>query len=123
MEAEALVRAALFSQVERSEEHLRSLIENASDLIAIIGADGTFRYHSPSSERIVGYKPEELVGRSALDFLHPDDAPRLADAFLELLHGTAARVPHEGRFRHKDGSWRVLEGVGMHVRDAAGVGA
>ncbi len=120
MATAALERAALFRQVGRSEEHFRSLIENASDLIAIIGADGVFRYQSPSSERIVGYKPEDLVGRHVLDFMHPDDAAHTLQLFTSLLQGEGMRVAHQGRFRHKDGSWRVLEGVGTRVLDAAG---
>ena len=116
----ALERAALFQKVERSEEHFRSLIENASDLIAILSADGIFRYQSPSSERILGYAPEELVGRHVGAFLHPDDGAALLEHFTALTGGGAVRVSHEGRFRHKDGSWRVLEGVGTRVVDAAG---
>src|SRR5205085_10576041 len=109
MRAAARARATLFRQVERSEEHFRSLIENASDLTAVIGADGVFRYQSPSSERILGYKPEELVGRNVLEFLTPDDGVRLTGLVTSLLRGDKQRVPHEGRFRHKDGSWRFLE--------------
>jgi len=120
MAAAALARATLFRQVERSEEHFRSLIENASDLTAIIGADGVFRYQSPSSERILGYKPEELVGRNVLEFLATDDSVRLAELVMSLLRGDKQRVPHEGRFRHKDGSWRVLEGVATQVLDPSG---
>src|SRR6185369_5061351 len=120
MATAALARAALFRQVERSEEHFRSLIENASDLIAIIAPDGVFRYQSPSSERMIGYTPEELVGRNVLDFIHPEDAPRVMQLFSAVARGDMTRAPHEGRFRHKDGSWRVLEGVGTRVLDAAG---
>ncbi len=116
----ALARVALFGRVERSEEHFRSLIEHASDLIAILGPDGVFRYQSPSSERIIGRLPEELVGRRMGDFVHPDDAARLTQLFAELLDGHAVRRPTEARFRHADGSWRVLEGVGTRVLDATG---
>ncbi len=120
MAAAALARATLFRQVERSEEHFRSLIEHASDLTAIIGADGVFRYQSPSSERILGYTPEELVGRNVLEFLPPEDAVRLTELVASLLRGDTQRVPHEGGFRHKDGSWRILEGVGTQVLDPSG---
>src|SRR5262249_20344379 len=99
----------------------RSLIENASDLIAVLGPDGVFRYQSPSSERIVGYTPEELVGQNVLAFLHPDDLPPLQTLFAGLFGGGAVRAAHDGRFRHKDGSWRVLEGVGTRVVDPTGM--
>src|SRR5262249_62220048 len=67
----ALERAELSQRVERSESHFRSLIENASDLIAIVGPDWCFRYQSPSIERLLGYGPDELVGRPLWDGIHP----------------------------------------------------
>jgi GAF domain-containing protein len=69
----ALERAALFAKVERSEEHFRSLIENASDLIMIVGADWTLRYLSPSIERILGHSAAELLGLPVWEMAHPDD--------------------------------------------------
>ena len=55
------------------EQRFRSIIENASDMIAILDAEGTTLYESPSNERMLGYKPEELVGRNALELIHPED--------------------------------------------------
>jgi PAS domain S-box-containing protein len=113
----ALERAALFRKVERSEEHFRSLIENASDMIAIVGADWTFHYQSPSVARVLGYGPEELIGRPVWELIHPDDRFGLGMMLRAVLDGTGSR-PFEGRetrFRHVDGTWRVLEGVGTRM--------
>jgi len=107
----ALERAALFQKVEQSEEHFRSLIENASDLIAIIGADGVIRYESPASKHILGYDPSEVTGRAVSDFIHPDDLPGLRQMFREVREGLAPRAVWEGRFRHAGGAWRAIEGV------------
>ncbi|HLK10762.1 MAG TPA: response regulator [Candidatus Binatia bacterium] len=116
----ALERAFLFQRVERSEEHFRSLIENASDLIAIVGADGVFRYQSPASERILGYDPSELIGRPIHDIIHPDDLPALRENFQAVLDGLVPRGLREGRCRHRDGTWRVLEGVSTRMTGADG---
>src|SRR5215204_3829067 len=51
--------------VKESEERFRSLVQNASDIITILKADGTVRYISPALERVTGYKPEERVGTNA----------------------------------------------------------
>jgi PAS domain S-box-containing protein len=61
-QAEAAITAA--------EARWRSLIQNSSDLISILAADGTIRYHSQVLETILGYKPEERIGRSALELIH-----------------------------------------------------
>src|SRR5438067_10821289 len=71
----------------QGEERFRALIEHGADAIALLGADGAALFLSHSAEKLFGFTPRELVGRSALDLLHPDDAPRL----LALLADLAAR--------------------------------
>ena len=56
------------------EERFRALLENGSDVTALVGADGRFKYVSGPVRRILGRAPEELVGRSAFDLMHPEDA-------------------------------------------------
>jgi len=99
----------------QTEAHFRSLIENASDIITILEADGRIRYESPSLERILGYKPEELIGRSAFELIHPDDVARIQKIFTEGLTRPGRIESSEYRFRHKDGSWRVMEGIGKNL--------
>jgi PAS domain S-box-containing protein len=101
--------------LRRSEQHFRRLIENGQDNIVIIQPDGTMTYQSPSVHRILGYLPEELVGRTAWEFIHPDDAP-VVMAELGQVFTTPGLVRHaEYRFRHKDGSWRYLEAFGQTI--------
>ncbi len=93
-----------------SEEHFRALIENSSDLIAVLDAKGIMQFQSPSSQRILGYLPEELVGKSAFDFVHPADVASSQQTLATQMRGDwdSSRTI-ETRFRHKDGSWRTLE--------------
>lgn len=104
--------------LHRQDQRFRRMIEHSSDVITLLDRDGIVRYESPSITRLLGYGPEECIGKSAFDYLHPDDVP---GAFAALQRGLATGQPttHRVRFRHKNGSWVVLEAVGMLVHDDA----
>ena len=93
---------------------LQALLEHSSDVIALLDAAGTIRYTSPSVTRLLGYTPEELAGRNAFDLLHPDDLARCRALFSDLLDRRAEQATAVVRYRHKDGSWRELEGIGVN---------
>src|SRR5262249_31424795 len=69
------------------------------------------RYQSPSTHKILGYAPEELIGRNVYVYLHPDDIPRVEKGRQQILAHGGASEPTELRFRHKDGTWCDLEGI------------
>ena len=98
-----------------SEEQLRVLLENISDTVAIINADGTLRYLTRSSEKILGYKAEEVVGRSAFDFVHPDDLPNVVKIYERGIQIPGYSIEMEYRLAHKDGSWRSVEVVAQNL--------
>jgi phosphate/phosphite/phosphonate ABC transporter binding protein len=109
--------------LRRNEERFRSLIENGLDIITILEADGAIRYQSPSIERVLGYKPEELIGRTGFELIHPEDVWRIRTELDELIQTPGAVKYVEYRYRHKDGSWAVLEGVGKNLlQDSAVAG-
>ncbi len=95
--------------LRESEERFRALVQNASDIITVIDADGTVRYVSPAIERVLGYRPEEMIGNSAFDFLHPEDLEEARGIFAEILSEPGIHPPLEFRVAHKDGSWRYFE--------------
>ncbi len=99
----------------REREHLfYSLIQNSSDIITILKEDGTISYESPSLKRVLGYAPKELIGRNAFELIHPDDLQKTRDAFAEVMRTPDGPLSTQFRFRHKDGSWRVLESTGSN---------
>jgi PAS domain S-box-containing protein len=103
--------------LQHREEHFRSLIENTSDIIAILDAEGRISYLSPSTARILGYARHAVLGKPAFDFVHPDDldqAMLLFDKRLNLENGDS---PSQLRFRHQDGSYRTLETVSNNLMD------
>ena len=94
--------------IKESEERFRSLVQNTSDIITILEADGTVRYISPAVERVMGYKPEEQVGINAFSSVHPDDRDGALGIFAEVLKRPGLHPPLEFRVPLKDGSWRYL---------------
>lgn len=100
-----------------SEEHFRLLIENICEIISIIDAEGTIIYMSPSNEKFSGYKSEELVGRNSLEFIHPDDSPGVVQALTALVREPGSKGKVEYRIRHKDGSWRYVQAMGINLLD------
>ena len=96
------------------EDYFRVLTDNIADLIFIVGADGTHKYISASIEKILGYKVEERLGRSALENIHPDDQER-ARSLLQVLAGGGHVDRSQLRLRHKNGSWRLLDLHGTNL--------
>jgi PAS domain S-box-containing protein len=108
--------------LEKSEESFRALIENAVDLIVVVEPDGTGKYVSPSVERMLGFQPEEIVGRNIADFVHPDDLDAALGAIAASLQTPGvADQPSELRVRHKDGCFRTIEVIGNNLQDSPGV--
>jgi PAS domain S-box-containing protein len=101
--------------LQRSEQYFRSLIENASDVITILDADGNVRYDSPSVRRALGYAPGERVGRRIFELLHPDDLPTALNRFNRALRTDGMVGSIESRVRHRDGSWRVFEATASNL--------
>jgi PAS domain S-box-containing protein len=102
-------------ELQRKEELFRSLIENSSDAIVILNADGTVRYQSPSYIRVLGYLSEDEVGRSMFDNIHPDDMAKVSEDFARLLQDPSYTSHFEVRVRVKDGSWRTIEGTSRNL--------
>lgn len=73
LQAEVRERQVLTATLSESESKFRSLVHDSSDAIAIVKADGTVTYASPSSESVLGFSPQELEGKNVFDFIHPDD--------------------------------------------------
>ena len=101
--------------LRESEERYRTLVQYGSDIITILESDGTIRYESPAVERVLGYRPEEMVGTDTFDYVHPDDLEKVLETFLEGIATKRPTAVIELRFRHADGSWRYLEAIGVNL--------
>jgi diguanylate cyclase (GGDEF)-like protein/PAS domain S-box-containing protein len=104
--------------LRRSEEGFRDLVENISEVIFTIDQYGRVTYVSPVVEQIVGYSPEEVVGRSIASFIHPDDMPPI-ERFQALLSGTLQ--PSEFRIFAKSGETRWVRTSSRPILDGDSV--
>ncbi|MFA5059706.1 MAG: PAS domain S-box protein [Candidatus Omnitrophota bacterium] len=100
--------------LKRNEEYYRSLIENALDIITIVDEAGIIRYISASAFDALGYYPEDLIGKNAFDFIYYDDIPKMQLHLIQILKDPQALRLDTFRFRHRDGSWRILESKGQN---------
>jgi PAS domain S-box-containing protein len=103
----------------QSQERHRLVLEHTEDMISLLDGEGRIVYASPSHERLLGYRPDECVGRLALEFVSNADRPRLLRAIERGLSGQPS-APAVVRVRHKESGWRYLEGIGTVVRSAGG---
>ena len=109
-------RKAAEFELTRSEARFRLLADNASDIVTESGLDGRFRYVSPAVEAISGYTSEEVVGKQAVDFVHPDDRERVAREIAASI--TTPNSPQiEHRHIRKDGQVIWVESRPTLARD------
>ena len=106
-----------------SEERFRALVENGADGIVLVSADGTIMYAGPSTESILGWTPDEMVGMRQSELIHPDDLESALALMSGLLEAPGETVQTVFRSKHKDGSWRWIESVGTNLLDEPSVGA
>jgi PAS domain S-box-containing protein len=106
--------------LRRSEEKLRLITDNMSDMIRVIDLKGTNLYVSPSHEKGLGYRAPNRTGRSSFDIIHPEDVERTLDALAESLASDRTHGKVEYRVRHADGHYLWLETTADLLRDAEG---
>jgi len=96
-----------------SEERYRTLVENAYDLISEASSDGRWLYLSPNYKDVLGYEPDEIIGKSIFEkneTCHPDDLAGFKTEFTRMVN-TFSSSRGIFRLRHKNGEWRWFEGV------------
>ena len=106
--------------VVQSEQHFRALIENTSDWIWEVDERLRYVYASPKVRDLLGYSPEEVLGRTPFDLMPAEEALRVRAGIEELLRHPRPFQALENANLHKDGSLRILETSGVPIFDAAG---
>ena len=107
----------------QSEERFRAMIEHGADAVALIAPDGTLLFASHSTERLLGFTPVELVGRSSSERVHPDDIPRVQAALADIVTRPGTPLALALRWHHKDGAWRHIDAVAVNRLAEPAVGA
>jgi two-component system, sensor histidine kinase and response regulator len=108
--------------LRRSAERFQALTDQAFDLIVVTDADGVITYVNKAVERILGRRPEELVGTTVASWLHPADVAALETAIAAERETPGSVGEVDYRMRHDDGSWRWLETSGTNLVDEPAVG-
>ncbi len=128
---QAALRAAEEENAERhraetalrlSEQRFRSLVQHATDVVAVLDTTGAATYLSPSAQPLLGHPAERFSGLAFVDLLHPDDRGRLRESFARALSQPGHHPPVEFRVRSARGTWRWLEARATNLLDNPAVG-
>ncbi|MDB5267560.1 MAG: hypothetical protein JWP58_600 [Hymenobacter sp.] len=104
-------------QAHKQELQHRAIVEYGFDMVGLVDEQGVYTYVGGATERILGYRPEEMVGHSGFEFFHPDDLAMGEACFALLATQEDVSIPNF-RFRTASGEWRWLEtSVNSHIQD------
>jgi PAS domain S-box-containing protein len=117
------VRKRVEEALRGSEEHFRTLIQNSSDIIMVLEKNGSIRYVSPSVQHILGYRQQEITGKNVVNFVHPEDQPRITEIFNQEVQHSEKVGRIELRVAHSNNSWHYFESVSNNLLTDTSVGA
>lgn len=100
--------------LEKKEKHLRLITDNTIDIVTRCNFKGIYQYISPSSSKILGYEPHELLGKNALDFVHPDDIQSLKESFIKARDNNDSNEI-EYRYKKASGTYIWIQTVGKPI--------
>jgi PAS domain S-box-containing protein len=102
--------------LRQSEARLAALMQNANDAVTVTDEHGTFSYVSPSVARLFYYSPQQMLGKSIRDYIHPDDQARITDEYRSFVDRPVnAMRTFRYRFRRADGTWADVESVATNL--------
>jgi PAS domain S-box-containing protein len=113
-------RKTVEASLRSSEERLRNLVEVSSDWVWEVDNNGVYTYASAKVKDILGYLPEEVIGKTPFDLMPPEEAARVGEEFSKIAAERAPIRNMENINRHKDGRIVVLETTGVALFDAQG---
>ena len=103
-----------------SEQRFRSLVETTSDWVWEVDQNGFYRYISPKVKELLGYEPEEVIGKKPFDFMTLDETEQVAELFRNIIKSRKPFTRLENTNVHKDGRLVVLETSGVPIFDKDG---
>jgi two-component system sensor histidine kinase/response regulator len=112
----------LLNSAKKQSARFRSLVHNSRDLITVVDEHSIALYQSPSSTRVLGYPPRDVIGTKLTDLLHPNDKGRVVEAFAGIYGRPGETAALTFRLRHCDGTWVSMEGTVLNLVDDRTVG-
>jgi diguanylate cyclase (GGDEF)-like protein/PAS domain S-box-containing protein len=113
VEAEEALRA--------TDARFRAIADHANDLVTITDGAGSLSYVSRSVTHLLGWSPDELVGKPSTYLMHPEDQAA-SQVIADYLAGEVEPRPVEHRIRHRDGTWRVFESITTDLTHEPNIG-
>lgn len=92
--------------LRENELKFRQIVENANDIIYMLTPEGTFSYVSPNWAAMLGYNPDDVMGKHFAPGIHPSDRQKCLKKFQQLVEDNRSIAGLEYRVHHQDGSWR-----------------
>ena len=108
-------------QLLESEKRYRGLVETTSDLVWAMDQNCVYTYCSPQIRDLLGYEPAEVLGRSPVEFMPPDEAERVGKILANIFKNKLPMTRFENTNLHKDGRQVILETNGTPILDRKGV--
>lgn len=102
-------------------ERHKLFLEHSAAIVTVVDRDGTITYQSPTIDRILGYDPDQLIGETALEYIHPDDTDRVVESFQTAIENPESEHTVEYRFKRADGSWAWLHSIGISYLGASDI--
>lgn len=102
--------------LEASEKRFKALVQDGSDLIAILDNNGNYSYVSPTSKSVLGIEDSALINRNILSFIHEEDKKLFAGSLLHIKPGQHVKIPPL-RFKDEDGNYRWIETIITDMSD------
>jgi PAS domain S-box-containing protein len=115
LHVETTSQVLLATKLRQAQAQSSALSENPVDVATVLAADGSIRFQSPASHGVLGVPPEELIGRPIFEFVHPGDTDAIRRLLRACLRYPSRKHPALYRFRNRDGSWRMMEGIARKI--------
>ncbi|HEY4760617.1 MAG TPA: ATP-binding protein, partial [Thermoguttaceae bacterium] len=113
-------RKMVEQELIKRESQLRSIVENALEIIFTLSPQGMISYASPRWTQLIGHEWPDLFGRSFVSFLHPSDRVAFQSLFQEATSGNSKNQRIEFRIENRGGAWRWYSTTLSTVRDTQG---
>ena len=110
-------RRRLEEQVRITQQRFQAIVERSHDLIINFDTAGIIQFVNPASREVLGYEPEEMIGRHNMSFVFPADRDSQYRDAEAIIRTPRAEFRTEIKVQHKNGSWRILEAVGINLLD------
>jgi PAS domain S-box-containing protein len=124
LEAKVQERTRAITEINRrlkkSEERFRVLVETTSDWVWETDSNGVYTYVSPKVREVLGYEPDEVLGKTPFDLMAPGEAEKIGSEFRRIVSLKKPFALLENRNTHRDGREVILETNGAPILDPAG---